>query len=364
MFELLRTAFKLAVTNLTQNKLILCGLIVLFLMIGWSVLSLLFNNQVRMRKNCVEIIRFLRQNDISADNYPKFVSMWAQLPNVMKFQWKRYEIKKSGKPSDYLKRLECVDASIQGGLQKQNRSIMRTTISVFVVAIAIFSVAMIGLTSADMKANAVLTTTLVADMLLVPFVVYVLLMLNYYIYTAIRHQQYRLLVDVFYDFVDTLDERVDLINVFGGEGNTARLIASIYTNETEQFLIEEARKIRNNEIQEQERRGGKSQLSPLKAGVLGVADAEDKTDDNILETKVVVSNKLSDGQEKTENMIMNEAEFLSTVGEVETLLTKLDDEKNNTKKSEIEKKVNTKIKALTDYKQKAKIAKESLKKDN
>ena len=362
MFELLRTAFKLAVTNLTQNKLILCGLIVLFLMIGWSVLSLLFNNQVRMRKSCVEIIKFLRHSDLGSDNYPKFIALWQTLPLAMKFQWKRYEIKKTGKPSDYLKRVECVESSLQGGLQKQNRSFMRSVIAIVTIFVALGSISIIGVTSAEMKANALLTTTLVADMLLVPFVTYILLMINYYIYTSIRHHQYRALVEAFYDLVDTLDEKVDILDVFGGEGNTARLIASVYTNETEQYLIEEARKVRNNEIQTEEVKFGKSQISPLKAGVLGVSDAEDKTDDNIITTTAVVSNKLSDANDKNEQMIMNEDEFLDTVGEVESLLAELDEEKNKSRKVEIEKKVNTKIKALTDYKQKAKIVKESSKK--
>ncbi len=364
MFELLRTAFKLAVTNLTLNKLVLCGLIALFVMICWSVFSLLFNNQVRMRKNCVEIIRFLRNNPISADNYPKFIGMWQNFPLAMKFEWKRYEIKKVGRPSDYLKREECVDFSIQGGLQRQNRSLMRTVIAIVTVLAGLCSVAMIGSTSAVMKTNVPLTTTLIADMLLVPFLIYILLMLNYYIYTSIRHQQYRLLVEVFYDFVDILDEKVDLVDVFGGEGNTARLIASVYVNETEQMLIEEARKIRNNEIQTEEIRASKTQLTPLKAGVLGVSDAEDITEDNVIETTMLVSNKLSDENHKTEQMIMNEDEFLTTVGEVESLLSELDEEPSKTKKVEIEKKVNSKIKALTDYKQKAKIVKESSKKDN
>ena len=364
MFELLRTAFKLAVTNLTLNKLIFCGLIALFLMICWSVISLLFNNQVRMRKNCVEIIRFLRQNDISADNYPKFIAMWKNFPIAMKFEWKRYEIKKTGRPSDYLKREECIDFAMQGGLQKQNRSLMRTVIVLITVMVGLCSVAMIGSTSAVMKTNAPITTTLIADMLLVPFVVYIALMINYYVYTSIRHQQYRMAVEVFYDFVDILDEKVDLVDVFGGEGNTARLIASVYINETEQFLIDEARKKRSNEIQTEEIGASRTQLSPLKAGVLGVGDAEDNTDDNVIETTMLVSNKLSDENQKNEKMIMNESEFLSTVGEVETLLTELDEESNRTKRTEIEKKVNVKIKALTDYKQKAKIVKESSKKSN
>lgn len=362
MFELLRTVFKLAVTNLTQNKLILCGLIVLFLLVVWSVLSLLFNNQVRLRKNCVEIIKFLRHNDISADNYPKFIALWKQFPTSMKFQWKRYEIKKVGKPSDYLTRAECVDSSVFGGLQKQNRSLMRTAIAVTTILVGLGSVAIIGTTTAVMKTNAVLTTTLVVDALIVPFVTYLLLMAVYYVYTSIRHQQYRTLTDVFYDFVDILDEKVDLVDVFGGEGNTARLIASVYTNETEQSLIEKARKSRNIEIEEQEVKAAKSSISPLKGGVLGVSDADDKTEENVIDAELVVSNKLSDAGGKNDNMIMNEDEFNVTVSEVEELLSELDSEKSKTKKAEIEKEVNTKIKALTDYKQKAKIAKENAKK--
>ncbi len=359
MFEFLRTAFKLAVSNLTQNKLILCALIVLFLMIVWSVLSLLFNNQVRMRRSCVEIIKYLRLNDINASNYAKFIAMWESFPTSMKFGWKRYEVKKTGKPSDYLKREECIDLSVQGGIQRQNRSLMRTTIAVATIVIAICSIAIIGTTSAEMKTNAVLTTTLVADMLLVPFFTYAILMVNYYVYTAIRHLEYRSLTDVFYDFVDMLDDKVDIVDIFGGEGNTSRLIASVYTNETEQILIEKARKTRNKSLSSESELEKLSSLSPLKAGVLGVNDIDDTTADNVLEVSAVVPNRLAEGDEKRsgENMIMNEQEFVSTMNEVDTLLTELDEEKDKNKKKQIEKQVNVRIKALTEYKQKAQVVK-------
>ena len=363
MFELLRTAFKLAVSNLTQNKLILCGLIVLLLMVAWSVLSLLFNNQVRMRKSCVEIIKYLRLNDINATNYAKFIGMWEVFPSSMKFQWKRYEVNKTGKPSDYLKREECVDLSVQGGIQRQNRSLMRTAIAVSTVMIAICSIALIGATSAEMKTNAVLTTTLVADMLIVPFFVYILLMVNYYVYTAIRHQQYKALTDVFYDFVDMLDDKVDIVDIFGGDGNTSRLIASVYTNETEQILIEQARKVRNKSLSSEAELEGMSSLTPLKAGVLGRNDVDDKTGENVIEISATTSNKLAENDDKYlgESMIMNEEEFVSTVNEVESLLTELDTEKDKEKKQQIEKEVNVKFKALTEYKQKAQLVKKKSK---
>ena len=58
--------------------------------------------------------------------------------------------------------------------------------------------------------------------------------------------------------------------------------------------------------------------------------------------------------------IKNEAEFVEVIGEVEELVNTIEKEKNKEKRTELEKTVNKKIKALTDYKQKAKSQKEAV----
>lgn len=356
MFETLRTAFKVLVANLTQDKLIVMGLIALGLMIIWSVVTLLINSQVRFRKSCFSIIKFLKENEVTSENYPKFIRLWASLPASMRFAWKRYENAKSGKASDYLSQNECVDLYVSGGLQKQNRSLMRSCIAVCVSFIVLFSISIIGTTTSSGATNCEFTTSLVVDMLIIPFVLYLLFMVNYYIYTAIRHQQYKLMVDVFYDLLDCLDDKIDFTSIFGAETGAIGLVSSVYENETMQMLIEETRKERNKKMdQTGVTMNGGAGLTPLKSGVLGVKDAADNTNKNVIKTDKVVSNKLSEPEVEGDFKIKNEAEFVETVNRVDELLALLETEKKGDKRKELEAEVNIKIKALTDYKQKAKI---------
>ena len=178
LFEVLRTAFKVLASGLTQNSLIIIGLGALLFMIVWSVLSVIFNSSVRFSKNCKEMIRFLKGNSISRDNYPKFIEKFKMFPMEMRFAWKQYETKKTGNASDYLKRYECLDAPILGGIQKQNRSLMRTVIYFVLGCLTLFSIAIIGVDTAAESTKVVLTTTLLSDAMIVPLIIFVLLMTN------------------------------------------------------------------------------------------------------------------------------------------------------------------------------------------
>ena len=359
LFELLRTVFKIVASGLTQNKLLIVGVVSLFGMIVWSVLSLCFNSSVRFSRNSKNMIKFLRCNTITKENYSLFIEQFKSFPMEMRFAWKQYEIKKKGNASDYLNRTDCFEAPILGGIQKQNRSLMRTVIYAVVVAITLFSVAIIGTTASSGSSNAVLTTTMVADAMIVPLIVFALLMVNYYIYTNIRNQEYRTASDYFMDLVDVLSDRVDIESIFGQESRSIGLISSVYHNETIELLTLEAKRTRRkNEVQEV--RVGKSNLNPLKNGVLGVEDKQ-KNKDNIIKTETL-SNKLSvaendialDTSLDSNFKIKNEVHFVEVVNCVEVLLNRVETETNPVKKQSIEREVNTLIKALTEYKQKAK----------
>ena len=198
IFESLRTIFKLVVANLNQEVLCYIGFAFLFFMITWSILALVFNNHRKFKKNCLNVIKFLKANSLSTENYRDFIALWGGFPVGMKRCWKRYELKRTGIPSDYLSINECFEIPMATGLKKQNRSIMRTAINVFVSALAIVSLATIGLMSASSSTNAVLTTTILTDALIVPLVFWILLFVNYYIYTTIRHFEYLAATEVFY----------------------------------------------------------------------------------------------------------------------------------------------------------------------
>lgn len=362
LFELLRTSFKVLASVMTQNSLIVIGLGCLIAMIAWSVLSLCFNSSVKFSRNCQEVIRFLRENTLSKENYPTFINMFKNFPLEMRFAWKQYEIKKRGNASDYFNRHDCFEAPLLGGIQKQNRSLMRTVIYVVVGVLAIFSVAIIGSTSSSGTTKAVLTTTMLADAMIVPLILFLLFMSIYYIYTNVRNQEYRTASDYYLDLIDVLCDRVDLESTFGNDTRSIGLISSVYTNETIEYLSTEARKQRNNE--QKEVRVGKSKINPLRNGVLGVENSTN-FENNVVELSDKLSNKLSsvendvalDTNLDSNFKIKNEVHFVEVVNCVEVLLNRAETETNPVKRQAIEREVNTLIKALTEYKQKAKKSK-------
>lgn len=361
LFELLRTAFKVVASAITQNTLFIIGLTCLFFMIVWSVLSLTINSSVKFSRNSKRIIRFLRENSLTKENYAVFIDLFKNMPPEMRFAWKRYENKKEGVAGDYINRSDCFDAPIMGGIQKQNRSLMRTAIYFIFGVLTLFSIAIIGATSVKMS-NAVLTTTMLAEAMIVPSIILVLLMVNYYIYTNIRNQEYRTASDFYLDLVDALNDRVDLNSIFGQDTRTIGLISSVYINETIEHLNTEARQRKKNKEVAEVRVGKRNSINPLNAGVLG-SDSTFNLSDNVVSTTTdMVSNKLStpendialDTSLDSNFKIKNEVHFVEVVNCVEVLLTRVETESNPVKKQAIEREVNTLIKALTEYKQKAK----------
>lgn len=361
IFETLRTAFKIVASGFTQNDLIATGLVALLFMIAWSALSLLFNQTTLFRRNCLTVIKYLRENSLTKENYSQFIALWQKFPASMRYAWKRYEIKQEGLPSDYLKQDLCLDSPALGGIQKQNRSFMRAAIISVVFFITVVSIAIIGTTEGSATTKAPLTTTLFADAMIVPLVTLLLLMVNYYIYTNIRHQEYKIACDYFYDLLDVLDDRVDLQVVFGSDTRTIGLISNIYPNETMELMAEKSRKNRGKSSAS-ELRVGKAGLSPLKNGVLGV-DQTSTPSENVISAEPVGLNKLSgkedeislDTSAQTNFKIRNEVHFVEVVNCVEVLLNRIETEENKVKRQAIEREVNTLIKALTEYKQKAKV---------
>ena len=354
MFETLRTAFKVVATALSQDVLIWIGFSVFGFSVIWSIITIFINPSVRYKNKCYKIIKFLRDNSVTSENYANFISLLQDLPASVRFAWKRYETARFGKASDYINQNEGVDLQMFGGLQKQNRSLMKSFIFVTCSLITLFSIAIVGSNSADGLTNAVITTSLVFDALIVPFVVYLLLIVNYYIYTAVRHQQYKLLVDTFYDLLDCLDEKVDIEGIFGKDTRAIGLIASSYVNETMESLIHKGKNDRNRNMNTNAVVRGNGNITPLNAGVIGVSTSQEPVQNNVISTDKMVSNRLSEPEQPREIMIRSEEQFVDVVNKVDALLAELDAEKDPARHSELEQEVNMYMKALTDYKQRAK----------
>lgn len=366
IFERFRTAFKVLIMTLTMDKVITIGFIALGILFVWTVLSLLFNIQLKTKKQLITIMEFLSKEKVNKENYSVFTALWTKLPVGFKRGWKRYEQKKEGIASDYLSQNECVDLPMFGGVAKQNRSLMRSAICFFSISLTIFSISIIGLYTPQDAVEVGLTTKLLVDALLVPLVFLCLYMITYFVYTAIRHNEYRVLVDTFHDFVDTLDDKVDIKDIFDDNTTMISLVSNIYNNASAIKIKEKKEKQTNrNKIDIGELSKEGKGLVVSENGILGEKDNKDEN--NIL--KGVESSHLSieaEGLEKANGsnktlIIKNEAEFSEKIDEVNDLLVVLKQEKDVEKKKELENRINAMMKALTDYKQKAKSKKNGVK---
>ena len=363
MFEGIRTAFKVLSAGLTINSTCIVCIVLLALLVVWCTISLLINNHISLKKRCISVINFVQNNGVNRENYSKLTTLLSSFPTAIRFKWKKFENEKRGRASDYLGQNECIDLQVNGGISRQCRSLMRSAILVCACMVALFSFTLIGATVLDGASSVELTNTLVADALILPLLFYILCMVVYYVYTSLRHLQHRILVDTFYDFLDVLDEKVDMEDLFGLDSNAVSLVSNVYTNETVQTILDKKKRARKREVVAKEVRvGSQAGLNNLNSGILGQSDIEDKTNENVVKSYEKMSTKLEPKSQtaKESKKIKNEAEFVEVIGEVEELVDTIGKEKNKEKRTELERSVNSKIKALTDYKQKAKSQKEAV----
>ena len=202
LYEYLVTAFKVFVSILTSEILTIATCVAFGLLIIWILFSLVFSFQSRFSRRCRQISMFVDEKGLSSETYPKFIELASKLPDSFLRGWKTFEHSDKGLPSEYLKRSECLDLELTGGLFNQNRSVMKTYISLIATAIAILSFALVSSTSA-------ITAYVLAEVLVLPFVFVTLSMLTYYLYTALRQRQYRVCVEDFNEMLDILNEKVE-----------------------------------------------------------------------------------------------------------------------------------------------------------
>ena len=221
-FEYLRTAFHVMKAVVDQDLLFYIGLGILCLFVVWSVLSLIFCHEAKCSRIWGKMQKHL-DGIVTPEKYFAFTPYFKKLPVASARNWKKYEQVKTGKPSDYLSQLDMLDNPISGGVQKQNRSIMKFAISCVTVLCFLLSFAGLG-------GDEPLTAKIVCESLLVPLVLFLLYRINYYIYTVIRQHTYRMAVEEFHDFVDFLDSKIDINSIFEGNENCLDMSSNCYTN--------------------------------------------------------------------------------------------------------------------------------------
>ena len=194
--------FNVVVGLVTSERIAICACIVFGVQLVWTLLALLFSFQSKFAKNCKNISMFVEEKGLNSDTYPKFIELASKLPDSFLRSWKTFEHAEKGLPSEFIKRAECLDAELSGGLFKQNRSVMKGYIGFFTTIFALLSLALVG-------SSEPLTGYAFAEALVVPFFFTLLSMLIYFLYAAIRQYQYRMCVEDFNEMLDILNEKVE-----------------------------------------------------------------------------------------------------------------------------------------------------------
>lgn len=202
MFEFISTIFNVLVSIFTPERVAIAACIIYGVYVLWILLSLLCSFQSKFSRGCRKISDLVDTYGLTSETYPKFVELGSKLPDSFLRGWKTFEHAEKGLPSEYIKRSDCLDLELEGGLLNQNRSTMRTYITGFSLFFALLGVANIG-------ADVAITGYALASALLVPCLFSFVSMLTYYLYTAIRHHQYKVCVEDFNEMMDILNEKVE-----------------------------------------------------------------------------------------------------------------------------------------------------------
>lgn len=214
MYEYIVTAFKVIVSIITGERLAISACIIYGCLLLWVLFSLVFSFQVKFARNCKQISMLVDGKGLNSETYPKFIELASKLPDSFLRGWKTFEHSDKGLPSQYLKRAECLDLELTGGLFNQNRSVMKTFIYSFTALLSLLSVALLGTREA-------ITGYALAEALAMPLIFFAVSILTYFLYTAIRHRQYRICVEDFNEMVDILNEKVEYSEVEFDSRNTS-----------------------------------------------------------------------------------------------------------------------------------------------
>lgn len=210
IFEYIRTSFHVIKAFVTQDKLIYIGLGVLGLFILWTILSLVLSHEFKMERLWRKMTKEIEDGKMTKEKYFAFTKYIQKMPTSVQRNWRKYEIKKTGMPSDYITQEDMLDNPIGGGIRKQNRSLMKFamwSVTIFAFALSLSS----------MGASEPITAEVFVESAIVPFILFMLFRLNYYIYTAIRQYEYRLAVDDFNEFINFVDSIISIEDIFEGD---------------------------------------------------------------------------------------------------------------------------------------------------
>lgn len=210
MYEYIVTIFKVVAGVITNERLVIASLIAFGLLLLWVIFSLCFSFEMRFLSGARKINEYISRNGISGQNRAGLLKLVQQMPSEFVHGFATYEKNPHDLPSRYIKRSDCLDLELNGGVFNQNRSVMKSYINLIFVALSIFSFAILSSSSlvetTTPATDTPLTGYMVAQALLLPLLFLAVSKILYYVYTAIRQHQYHVAVEEFNDMIDNLDK--------------------------------------------------------------------------------------------------------------------------------------------------------------
>ena len=210
MFEYIVTIFKVVAGVITNERLVIASLIALGLLLLWIVFSLCFSFEMRFLSGARKINKYISRNGIGGAHKQGLANLVQKMPSEFVRGYHTYEKNPHSLPSEYIKRSDCLDLELNGGVFNQNRSIIKSYINTVFFALLVFSFAIMSSSSlfdsGSATSETALTGYMVAEAMLIPFLFLLVAKGMYYIYTAIRQHQYHVAVEEFNELIDNFDK--------------------------------------------------------------------------------------------------------------------------------------------------------------
>lgn len=198
MYDYLLTVFKLIIGLITDKRLILVSVAAIVFYIAWICGSLTFSFQRKFNRNCVKLYNYVKKKGINA-NDNNYVDLKAsKISSGFSHGWKKFKTSSYGRPSDFITRRDALDVEVSGGVLNQGKTIMRTFVNIVTFALFVANFAYLG-------NNSTITFYLLAESMVLPLVLYVILKIFYFVYTSVKQQFYKADIECFYELLDLLD---------------------------------------------------------------------------------------------------------------------------------------------------------------
>ena len=220
MYEYIVTAFKVIVGVITNDRLAIAAAIALGIMLLWITFSLIFSFQARFASGVRKINNYVSRNGISGNAKAGLDKLISKMPSEFQRGYKTFERNPKSLPSENIKRFESLDMELSGGVFNQNKSVLKTYMNFVFAALLLFSFAILQ--------DATLTGYLIAEAFITPAIFLLVSKVIYYIYTAIRQNQYRTAVEDFSEMLDNLDQAAIALN--GETGVVANVVEPALEN--------------------------------------------------------------------------------------------------------------------------------------